>query len=163
MKIATTLLAVGLLALPVFAQVEQESRVAQLEAQLAKYRQATEKLVGTLTSANNDLNQKVRELTKAQGELTIQVAELQVRLDEAHRATDNRDRGPRERSRAGRTGTPAPKVGLIYRADYQAAVESLAAAVQAMKQADSIAEGMKLLDGAQKDIEGARQALEKRN
>lgn len=166
MKIGTTLLAVGLLALPVCTQSEQESRVAQLEEQLARYRRATDKLVGTLTKANQELNVRVKELSKAQGELTIQVAELQVQLDQAHRAGNRRNRGLQDRGRQDRGGSvrpPIPKIGLIYRGDYQVAVERLTAAAEALKQADSVAEGRKLLDGAQKDIEEARSALEKRN
>jgi Flp pilus assembly protein TadD len=145
MKIGLAILAAGMLALPLQAQKPEQSkaeqsRVRQLEIQLARYREATDKLVATLSQANADLNVRVKALSKDRAEMSIRIAHLEVKLG----------RGPKP-ARLAR--------GLLYRGDYRKAVESLASSVASMQMADSVDEAVTLSDGAMREVLAVRAVI----
>ena len=143
MKIGLTILAAGMLALPLHAQKPaqsraEQSRVKQLEVQLAKYRAATDKLVATLTEANEELNVRVKALSTDRAEMSIRIAKLEVRLGQK---------------------SSRPAYGLLFRGEYKKAVESLTRSVASLQRAHSVDEAMKLSDGAMREIMAVRAAV----
>ena len=145
MKIGLAILAAGILTLPLHAQEPgqskaEQSRVRQLEIQLARYREATDKLVATLSQANEDLNVRIKALSKDRAEMSIRIAHLEVKLG----------RGPKP-ARLSR--------GLLYRGDYRKAVEALTRSVASMQGADSLDEAMKLSDGAMREVLAVRAVI----
>ena len=153
MKIGLAILAAGMLALPPHAQeleqssaeqskLEQskaeQSTVKQLEVLLAKYRAATDKLVATLTEANEELNVRVKALSTDRAEMGIRIAKLEVRL------------GQRSSRQA---------YGLLFRGEYKKAVESLNLSVASMQRAHSVDEAMRLSDGAMRELMAVRAAV----
>lgn len=112
-------------------QDAQKVRIRELEAQMAKYREATDNLIATLMRANDDLNARVKIMNSDRAEMTIRIARLESR----------------------------PRPGLLYRGEYKRSVDNLNRSVAAMMRADSIGEARKLLDGAALEIGVARNAL----
>ncbi len=139
MKIGIAALVAGLLVLPLASQDADKVRIRQLEAQIAKYREATKNLVATLTKANEELNVKVKSLSRERADLSVRVAKLEVGVGEK----------PSRRVRG----------GLLYRGEYKASVDMLTRTVEMMKRADSVAEGLKLLEGAGREIAAAQRAI----
>ena len=123
------------------AQDAQTAKIRELEAQMVKYREATDKLIATLVRANDDLNERVKTMNRDRAEMAIRIAKLEVLAEDKAL--------PRTRSRR----------GLVYRGNYRQFVDKLNLSVTAMMRADSIGEARKLLDGAALEIELARKAL----
>ncbi len=148
MKSAIAVLAAAVLALSPqvqnvrpLPQDAQKAKIRELEVQMVKYREATDKLIATLTRANNDLNERVKAMNRDRAEMAIRIAKLEILAEDQAL--------PRPRSRR----------GLVYRGNYQQSVDNLNRSVTAMMRADSIGEARKLLDGAALEIELARKAL----
>ena len=139
MKIGIAALVAGLLALPLHAQDADKTRIRQLEAQMAKYREASKSLVATLTKANQELNAKVKSLSRERADLSVRVAKLEVSLGVK----------PSRRVRG----------GLLYRGQYKASVDLLTRTVEALKRADTVSEALKLLEGASRGIAAAQRAF----
>lgn len=145
MKSAIAILAAGILALApqdqeagVRAQDAQQARIRQLEEQLAKYREATDKLIATLTRTNDQLNDQLKEISGERAQMAIRIAKLEVMSGEK---------------------SSRPKRGLVYQGAYKSAVDNLNRSAAAMMRADSVDEARKLLDGALKEIEAARLSI----
>ena len=145
MKSAIAVLAAGILALVpqeqevgVRAQDAQQAKIRLLEEQLARYREATDKLIATLTRTNDQLNSQLKELSSERAQMAIRIAKLEVMSGEK---------------------SSRPKRGLVYRGAYKDAVDDLNRSAAAMMRADSVDEARKLMDGALRDIEAARQSL----
>ena len=125
-------------------QDAQNAKIRELEVQMAKYREATDKLIATLVQANDDLNERVKTMNRDRAVMSIRIAKLEVLAEDKAL--------PQRRSRR----------GFVYRGNYQQAVNNLNRSVTAMMRADSVGEARKLLDGAAREIEEARNALPNR-
>ena len=123
------------------AQDVRNAKIRELEVQMVKYREATDKLIATLVQANDDLNERVKTMNRDRADMSIRIAKLEVLAEDKAL--------PQPRSRR----------GLVYRGNYQQSVENLNRSVTAMMRADSVGEARKLLDGAAREIEAARNAL----
>lgn len=125
-------------------QDAQNAKIRELEVQMAKYREATDKLITTLVQANSDLNERVKTMNRDRAVMSIRIAKLEVLAEDKAL--------PQRRSRR----------GFVYRGNYQQSVDNLNRSVTAMMRADSVGEARKLLDGAAREIEEARKALPNR-
>ena len=121
------------------SQDADKVKIRQLEAQMARYREATDKLIATLTRANDELNDRAKIMSRDRAEMAIRIAKLEVLAEKKSSSRTRR--------------------GLVYRGNYKKSVDNLNRSIAAMMRADSIDEAHKLLAGAALEIEAARRAL----